>query len=139
MLLPFPGGLLMRVFLVFCLLPAILFAQTYYEASGQTVPFTLTPGGKAGWMAVGKHVYVRSLPAAPAISVYPNPSRGEIGLQVLGYREGMSATLCDVQGKRLEGLDFSGSGAAEVRRVLPTAFISFFCRRTSGPSGKPVF
>jgi len=46
----------MRVVSLFlCLLPAMIFAQQYYEASGQTQVFTLTAGAKTGPTAVLSH------------------------------------------------------------------------------------
>ncbi len=39
----------MRILILFCMVPVIVFAQSYLEASGQTTVFTLTAGVKTGW------------------------------------------------------------------------------------------
>ena len=39
----------MRLVIMFCLLPFIVYAQNYFEASGKTVAFTLKAGAKSGW------------------------------------------------------------------------------------------
>jgi hypothetical protein len=44
----------MRTILFVCLVPILLFAQEYYEASGQTSIFTLKAGGKAQIASTGK-------------------------------------------------------------------------------------
>jgi hypothetical protein len=76
------------------LLPICLWAQNYYEASGQTKAFTLSAGSKAGWnpsIAVEK---TRALPALNAFRV----SAASNGLFVHAGAKGV-LKLFDVRGR----------------------------------------
>ena len=109
----------MRVLLILSLLPALLFSQSYFEASGQTAAFTLAVGSTAGWNAGGTGNQAHAaINIQPSLAVYPNPSRGSVCLQVKGSGEGAMVAIYNVAGKKIQTLDFTKRSAATVSAGL---------------------
>jgi hypothetical protein len=118
----------MRAFLLLGLLPALLFAQVYIEATGQTQPFTLAAGAKAAWNPAGSATETggHSSFAAPAMSVYPNPSHSGITFKVSGCQGQTLVNIYNVLGKKVQSLDFSQKGRTSITAAMPNGI--YFAR-----------
>lgn len=96
----------MRYALILALVPALLCAQVYIEAIGQTLPFTLAAGNHSNWDPTVANEKDLSLHlAAPAMTLYPNPARSAIVITVQGKG---TVDLFTVAGKKVRSLAFAG-------------------------------
>ena len=109
----------MKYLLFLLVLPVLSLAQEYYEASGQTRPFTLTAGAKATWdpsIAVEK---VRmDLPGTTAMTLYPNPSNGTLRISVLNAKGPAMVAIYSITGKKVRNLILNQKREATIERPL---------------------
>lgn len=120
----------MRALILFCLLPVIVFAQSYFEASGQTVAFTLTAGAKAGWnpgISVEKPRVMAAPPDVFRISWARN------GLYVHAGAKGI-IKLFDMRGRMITSLKVERDGFIGLTHYLANGI---FAARFEAP-GKTV-
>lgn len=113
----------MRIFLLTCMFPALLFAQGYYEAFGQTRPFTLAAGNKADWNSVVKIRLADH--GSLTFSVYPNPSNGRVSLALSGMSNG-NVSIFAVNGVKVSSLSIKAGSAVMPSMVLPNGI--YFAR-----------
>jgi len=96
----------MRTLLLILALPALMCAQVYLEAFGQTLPFTLAAGSHSHWDPAVAVEQAGALPAGgPVMTLYPNPARTAIVITVQGKGK---VDLFTVAGKKVRSLEFSG-------------------------------
>lgn len=96
----------MRTLLLIFALPALMCAQVYLEAIGQTLPFKLAAGSRSNWdpaVAVEQAGTVQQ--AGPVMTLYPNPAHTAIVITVQGKGR---VDLFTVAGKKVRSLEFSG-------------------------------
>ncbi len=119
----------MRALLLFCIVPALLCAQDYFEAFGQTQPFTLAFGQKSGWDAGIDVENARlSLPLTPEMSVYPNPATNDLRICVHGNKGIALVAIYDVAGKKVQVIDFTRATEVLLTQALPNGI--YFARLT---------
>jgi len=103
----------MRSFVLFCMLPVIALAQSYFEVSGQTVAFTLTAGAKAGW---NSSISVEKTKVMPSFGIFRIISVGN-GLFVHAGAKGI-IKLFDVRGRMAVSLSLEHDGFVPLSRGL---------------------
>jgi hypothetical protein len=106
----------MRAFALFlCLLPAMIFAQQYYEASGQTRVFTLSAGAKAGPSAIRN--VGRTIPSlkSPMLVTMQNGIR----ISVSGIQGQSRVSIYNLAGKRMQLAVISEKSPVALRSDLP--------------------
>ena len=106
-------------FLLMACFPIFLYAQAYFEASGQTVAFNLTSGAKAAWNSTVaiEHQQV-GLPAVPVMAVYPNPTNTAVTIAVKGTSEKAMVSIYNVAGKKVRSLAFTHKASATISTGL---------------------
>ncbi len=105
----------MRACAVFlCLLPAMIFAQQYYQASGQTQVFTLTAGAKVGPVAVLPHGRLTSSIAPHMLVTMQNGVR----LSVLGVQGNGRVSIYNLAGKRVQIAEIADNSSVALRSDL---------------------
>lgn len=105
----------MRVFAFFlCLLPAMISAQQYYQASGQTQVFTLTAGTKAGPSAVlpGSRI-ARSVASHMLIT-----TQNGVHISVAGVQGQGRVSIYNLAGKRVQSAEVTGASSFALRSDL---------------------
>ncbi|OGJ87667.1 MAG: hypothetical protein A2268_04495 [Candidatus Raymondbacteria bacterium RifOxyA12_full_50_37] len=120
----------MRALFLLCIVPALLWAQNYYEASGQSRAFTLAAGQKAEWnntTTVGETAQL--IAQGPlTFSVYPNPSNGRVSLSLSGLANG-KVSIYAVNGVKVSSLPIRAGSAVMPSMVLPNGI--YFARLES--------
>ena len=105
----------MRACAVFlCLLPAMIFAQQYYQASGQTQVFTLTAGAKVGPVAVLPHGRLTSSIAPHMLVTMQNG----VHLSILGVQGNGRVSIYNLAGKRVQIVEIAGNSSVALRSDL---------------------
>lgn len=104
----------MRTLIFLCLLPAMIFAQQYYQASGQTQVFTLTAGAKAGPTTV-RHVTNSALTTAPHLAM---TTADGIRLSIAGVIGHARVTIYNLSGKVLQVAETNGCESIALRANL---------------------
>ncbi|MBL8026870.1 MAG: T9SS type A sorting domain-containing protein [Fibrobacteres bacterium] len=98
--------------MILLLLPVCLWAQSYYETSGQTQAFTLAAGNKSAW---NQSVAVESaqLKAVTQVSmgITPNPSTGILRIDVDGNAGSVMVAIYNVAGKRVQNVIMNNRNA----------------------------
>lgn len=116
-----------------CLTVGLLLAATtlcpaFLEASGQTKPFTLTAGARAGWDApipsAGETPAV--IPQQPGLSVHPNPVSGAATIRLSGVKGEAKVALFNIAGAKVCELDCTNRAAARISSGLPNGL--YFAR-----------
>jgi hypothetical protein len=111
----------MKAFFVLCF-SGCLFAQTQFEASGQTVPFTLTAGAKAAWDHTATAIKNPIVATRNEItfSVFRNPSFGTVVFAAAGMKPGTEAkiTIYSINGKIADMLLLNGVNTIELKNRL---------------------
>jgi hypothetical protein len=101
----------MRKLLFLCLIPAAVWAQQYYQASGQTQVFTLTAGAKAGSSAV--------LPGSRiARSVKPHmlvTTQNGVHISILCVQGQSRISIYNLAGKRVQSAEITGASSFALR------------------------
>jgi hypothetical protein len=103
-----------KLLLLLCLLPALVIAQQYYQASGQTQVFTLTAGAKAGPTAVLPH-------GRTACSIAPHMlviMQNGVHLSILGVQGDGSVSIYNLSGKRVQMVEIAGNSSVALRPDL---------------------
>jgi hypothetical protein len=103
----------MRALLLFCMLPVVVFAQSYFEASGQTAAFTMAAGAKAGW---NPSIAVEKAGVLPAITAF-RISVASNGLFVHAGSKGV-VKLFDVRGRMAISVAIEHDGFVALSRNL---------------------
>jgi hypothetical protein len=117
------GGI-MRIYLFLLVLPVLVLAQDYHDASGQTLPFTLAAGAKTKWDASGISVD-KTRPAIPEpvrMSLVPNPSNGNFRISVRNAQGPTVVILYAISGKKVQCIDFTKEKEASLSKALPNGF-----------------
>ena len=101
----------MHKLLFLCLIPAALWSQQYYQASGQTQVFTLTAGAKAGPSAVlpGNRV---------ARSVKPHmlvTTQNGVHISILGVQGQSRISIYNLAGKRVQSAETADASSLTLR------------------------
>ena len=101
----------MRKLFFICLIPAALWSQQYYQASGQTQVFTLTAGAKAGPSAV--------LPRSQiARSIMPHmlvTTQNGVHISILGVQGQGRVSIYNLAGKRVQSAETAGASSLTLR------------------------
>ena len=104
----------MRKLLFLCLIPAALWSQQYYQASGQTRVFTLTAGAKAGPSAV--------LPGSRiARAVQPHMlvnTQNGVHISILGVQGKGRISIYNLVGKRVQSAEIFSASSFALRSDL---------------------
>jgi hypothetical protein len=101
----------MRKLFFLCLIPAAVWSQQYYQASGQTRLFTLAAGAKAGPSAV--------LPRSQiAHSVTPHmlvTTQNGVHISILGVQGQGRISIYNLMGKRVQSAETAGALSLTLR------------------------
>ena len=100
--------------LLLCLLPAMIFAQQYYQASGQTQVFTLTAGAKVGPVAVLPHGRLTSSITPHMLVTMQNGVR----LSILGVQGQGRVSIYNLAGKQVQIAEIAGNSSVALRSDL---------------------
>jgi hypothetical protein len=108
-------GAIMRAWALFlCLLPAMIFAQQYYEASGQTQVFTLTAGAKAGSTAILPHGRLTPSSAPHMLVTMQNG----VHISIAGIQGNGRVSIYNLSGKRVQTAEITGKSSVALRSDL---------------------
>jgi hypothetical protein len=92
----------------------MIFAQQYYQASGQTQVFTLTAGAKVGPVAVLPHGRLTSSIAPHMLVTMQNGVR----LSVLGVQGNGRVSIYNLAGKRVQIAEIADNSSVALRSDL---------------------
>ncbi len=102
------------------LLPVFIFAQDFYEASGQTQAFTLAAGNKAEWNSGGVSTEQKAvaLPGNVTMALLPNPVTGSLRISVSGITGLSTVTIYDIAGKKVQIITVNNKLGSAVLNTL---------------------
>lgn len=104
-----------KLFFLF-LIPALVLAQQYYEASGQTQVFKLTAGAKAG----GSGILTRSRIAKTASPRMLVTTQNGIRIGISGVQGQGRISIYNLAGKRLQITEIAGNASVVLGSDIST-------------------
>jgi hypothetical protein len=119
---------LMAKSLMIFVLPFMLYADTCIVASGQTRPFTLTPGAKAAWNKPISGVHQRNVQSlnGGSFSVYQLPD-GAIGFKTPGIKNDalLKISLFSVSGRKISAAEMDGrTSGVFAKKLVPGIYLA---------------
>lgn len=106
--------------LLLLLFPFSLWAQSYFEATGQTYAFTWVAGNKTGWNAAMTEAYKNQQPSNDIrMMLSPNPASGPFQILLSSRSSAAMATIYNITGKKIENIVLNGRQNAMFTHTLP--------------------
>jgi hypothetical protein len=120
--------LLIAKSLLLFVLPFVLYADTCFVASGQTVAFTLSAGAKASWNNTVSGVRQRSSQSTigTSFSVY-QLSNGNIAFKTPDFKNDghFKITLFSVNGRKIDAVEMDGKARGEFNKnFMPGIYLA---------------
>jgi hypothetical protein len=116
------GGLMKYLFILL-IAPVLVFSRSYaypyygqIESSGQTQPFTISPGSKAGWKDMEIEKQLVQI-VNPSMTLYPNPCHENINISINAHRGSAMIAIYDISGKMVKKIALN-----ETRKATLTEF-----------------
>lgn len=119
----------MKVILLF-LMPLSLWAQSFFEASGQTYAFTLAGGNKTGWnytAAVERKVGITN---DLVMTLSPNPVINYMKISLNRSQVNASVAVFNIGGKKIQNIDMNNQRDILLTRTFASGI--YFARLQVG-------